>query len=74
MPEAIPIEVRAPQRTLAVAAIGLALVVLGGSLYNILPLLTAGAVDKLGFSAGQAGVMSSVLTTASRVSALLAGA
>ncbi|MFZ0498283.1 MAG: MFS transporter [Steroidobacteraceae bacterium] len=74
MPEAVPIEVRASQRTLAVAAIGLALVVLGGSLYNILPLLTAGAVDKLGFSAGQAGVMSSVLTSASGVSALLAGA
>lgn len=73
MQEVIPIEVRAPQRTLAVAVIGLALVVLGGSMYNILPLLTAGAADKLGFSAGQAGVMSSVLTAASGVSALLAG-
>jgi hypothetical protein len=71
---AIPIEVRAPERTLAVAAVGLALVVLGGSVFNILPLLAAGAVDKLGFSAGQAGVMSSVLTFASGVSALLAGA
>ena len=74
MQEAIPIEVRAPQRTLTVAAIGLALVVLGASVYNILPLLTAGAVDKLGFSAGQAGAMSSVLTFASGVSAIMAGA
>jgi predicted MFS family arabinose efflux permease len=72
--EAIPIEVSPPDRTLAVAAIGLALVVLGGSMYNILPLLTAGAADKLGFSARQVGVMSSVLTAASGVSALLAGA
>src|SRR6185437_14999004 len=67
-------ESRAPQRKLAVAAIGLALVVLGASMYNILPLLTAGAADKLGFSARQAGVMSSVLTAASGASALLAGA
>jgi predicted MFS family arabinose efflux permease len=52
----------------------LALVVLGGSVYNILPLLTDGAVDKLGFSARQAGAMSSVLTFASGVSALMAGA
>ena len=74
MQEAIPIEVQAPQRTLAVAAIGLALVVLGASVYNILPLITAGAVDKLGFSAGQAGAMSSVLTFASGVSAIMAGA
>ncbi len=66
-------EVRAPERALAVAASGLALVVLGGSVYNILPLITAGAVDKLGFSAGQAGAMSSVLTAASGVSAVLAG-
>jgi MFS transporter, DHA1 family, inner membrane transport protein len=72
--EAIPIEVRAPQRTLAMAAVGLALVVLGGSIFNILPLITAGAVDKLGFSAGQAGAMSSVLTFASGVSAIMAGA
>jgi hypothetical protein len=70
--EAIQIEVRSPQRTVAVAAIGLALVVLGGSTYNILPLLAAGAADKLGFSAGQAGVMSSVLTGASGASALVA--
>lgn len=67
-------ESRAPQRRLAVAAMGLALVVLGASMYNILPLLTAGAADKLGFSARQAGVMSSVLTAASGASALLAGA
>jgi predicted MFS family arabinose efflux permease len=71
--EAIPIEVDARERALAVAAVGLALVVLGGSMYNILPLLAAGAADKLGFSARQAGVMSSVLTTASGISALLAG-
>jgi predicted MFS family arabinose efflux permease len=57
----------------AVAAIGLALVVIGGSTFNILPLLTAGAADKLGFTARQAGVMSSVLTVASGLSALVAG-
>ncbi len=74
MQEAIPIEVRAPERTLAVAAVGLALVVLGASVYNILPLITAGAVDKLGFSTGQAGAMASVLTFASGVSAIMAGA
>ncbi len=74
MQEAIPSEIPAPERTLAVAAIGLALVVLGAGMYNILPLLTAGAADKLGFSAPQAGVMSSVLTAASGISALLAGA
>lgn len=73
MQEAISIDVRSPERTLPVAAIGLALVVLGGSMYNILPLLTAGAADKLGFSASQAGAMSSVLTAASGISALLAG-
>jgi predicted MFS family arabinose efflux permease len=72
--EAIPIEVRDPERTLTVAAIGLALVVLGAGMFNILPLLAAGAADKLGFSAGQAGVMSSVLTASSGASALLSGA
>jgi predicted MFS family arabinose efflux permease len=72
--EAIPIEGPARERTLTVATIGLALVVLGAGMYNILPLLTAGAADKLGFTARQAGVMSSVLTAASGVSALIAGA
>jgi len=57
----------------AVAAIGLALVTVGGSMFNILPLLTAGAADKLGFSAPQAGLMSSVLTVASGLSALASG-
>jgi predicted MFS family arabinose efflux permease len=57
----------------AVAAIGLALVIVGGSMFNILPLLTAGAADKLGFSAPQAGFMSSVLTVASGLSALASG-
>lgn len=74
MQEAIQIEVRPPERAVAVAAVGLALVVLGGSMYNILPLLAAGAADNLGFSAGEAGAMSSVLTGASGASALLAGA
>jgi predicted MFS family arabinose efflux permease len=62
------------ERPAVAAAIGLALVVLGASMFNILPLLTAGAADKLGFSARQAGLMSSVLTAASGASALLAGA
>ncbi len=57
----------------ALAVAGLALVVIGASMFNILPLLTAGAADKLGFSARQVGVMSSVLTVASGLSALLAG-
>jgi predicted MFS family arabinose efflux permease len=57
----------------AVAAIGLALVIVGGSMFNILPLLTAGAADKLGFSAPQVGFMSSVLTVASGLSALASG-
>ena len=61
-----------PNRAAVVAA-GLALVVVGASMFNILPLLTAGAADKLGFSARQAGVMSAVLTVASGLSALLAG-
>ena len=65
---------RLPERTIAVAATGLVLVVLGGSIYNILPLLAAGAADRLGFSAAQAGMMSSVLTGAAGASALLAGA
>jgi hypothetical protein len=72
--EAIQIEVRPPERTVTVAAVGLVLVLLGASMFNILPLLTAGAADKLGFSARQVGVMSSVLTAASGASALLAGA
>jgi hypothetical protein len=51
----------------------LALVVIGASMFNILPLITAGAADKLGFSAPQAGGLSSALTVASGLSALLAG-
>lgn len=54
-------------------AIGLALVVVGGSLFNILPLMTAGAADKLGFSGREAGLLSSVLTVASGVGCLLSG-
>ena len=45
-----------PQRT-AVAIAGLTLVVIGGSMFNILPLIAAGAADKLGFSASQAGML-----------------
>lgn len=71
--ESIGIEPRPRERPGTVAAIGLALVVLGASMYNILPLITAGAADKLGFSTRQAGLMSSVLTAASGVSALFAG-
>jgi predicted MFS family arabinose efflux permease len=56
-----------------VALTGLALVIIGGSMFNILPLLTAGAADKLAFSARQVGVLSSILTVASGLSALLAG-
>ena len=42
-------------------------------MFNILPLIAAGAADKLGFSAPQAGGLSSALTIASGLSALLAG-
>jgi predicted MFS family arabinose efflux permease len=56
-----------------VAGTGLALVIIGGSMFNILPLLTAGAADKLGFSTRQVGILSSILTVASGLSALLAG-
>ncbi len=63
---------RPPQRALILAA-GLALVIVGGSMFNILPLITAGAADKLGFTARQAGILSSLLTVASGLSALLAG-
>jgi predicted MFS family arabinose efflux permease len=62
------------RRLTAVMAIGLALVVVGGSLFNILPLMTAGAADKLGFSGRQAGLLSSVLTAASGLGCLLSGA
>ncbi|MGH8297202.1 MAG: MFS transporter, partial [Steroidobacteraceae bacterium] len=53
--------------------IGLVLVVIGASLFNILPLMTAGAADKLGFSGREAGWMSSVLTVASGVGCLISG-
>ncbi|MHB1869487.1 MAG: MFS transporter [Steroidobacteraceae bacterium] len=49
------------------------LVLIGASMFNILPLITAGAADKLAFSADQVGVMSSVLTVTSGISSLLAG-
>lgn len=42
-------------------------------MFNILPLIVAGAADKLGFSASQAGMLSFALTVASGLSALLAG-
>lgn len=69
-----PTENNAPHsRGTVGAAIGLVLVLIGASMFNILPLITAGAADKLGFSAGQVGLMSSVLTVTSGISSLLAG-
>lgn len=62
------------ERSTGVMAIGLVLVVVGASLFNILPLVTAGAANKLGFSARQAGLMASVLTFSSGLGALSAGA
>jgi predicted MFS family arabinose efflux permease len=44
----------------------------GAGTFNILPLLTAGAVDTLGFSERQAGVMSLAISVGSGASALLA--
>ena len=55
------------------AVVGLVLVLIGASMFNILPLITAGAADKLDFSAGQVGLMSSVLTVTSGMSSLFAG-
>lgn len=72
-PEGISGNTSFSRRTTPVMAIGLALVVVGGSLFNILPLMTAGAADKLGFSGREAGLLSSVLTVASGVGCLLSG-
>ena len=63
---------QAPERTLT-GVVGLILVLIGASMFNILPLITAGAANKLGFSAGEVGVVSSVLTVTSGASSLLAG-
>lgn len=72
-PAAMPVGALSSRRTALVMAVGLVLVVIGGSLFNILPLMTAGAADKLGFSARQVGLMSSVLTVASGIGCLLSG-
>lgn len=58
-----------PDRTVG-AVIGLVLVLIGASMFQFLPLITAGA-DKLDFSAGQVGVMSSLLTATSGIGSLL---
>lgn len=52
-------------------AAGLVLTI-GASTFNIMPLLTAGAVDTLGFTDGQAGVMSMAISLGSAVSAFFA--
>lgn len=72
-PAAISATAAFSRRATAVMAIGLALVVVGGSVFNILPLMTAGAADKLGFSGREAGLLSSILTVASGVGCLLSG-
>jgi predicted MFS family arabinose efflux permease len=48
--------------------------VVGASTFNILPLLTAGAANTLGFSDREVGVMSVAITTGASVAAVLAGA
>ena len=45
---------------------------IGASTFNIMPLLTAGAVDALGLSDGQAGVMSMAISLGSAASAFFA--
>jgi len=50
----------------------LVLTVIGGSMFNVMPLLTAGAANTLGFSDRQVGVMSLVISLGSGASALLA--
>ncbi len=57
----------------AVFISALLLTVVGGSTFNILPFLTAGAVDTLGFSDRQVGVMSLIISVGSGASAVLAG-
>ncbi|HEX3847913.1 MAG TPA: hypothetical protein VHV81_11090, partial [Steroidobacteraceae bacterium] len=54
-------------------AIGVTLTLIGGAPFNILPLITAAAVDTLGFSDRQAGVVSFTLSALAGASALLAG-
>jgi len=56
-----------------VLVIGAVLTVVGASIYNVLPLLATGAVDILGFSDAQVGVMSVAITVGSGISALLSG-
>src|SRR6266702_156971 len=50
----------------------LLLTVVGGSTFNILPFLTAGAADTLGFSDRQVGIMSLIISVGSGASALFA--
>jgi len=56
----------------AAFAAALLLTVVGGSLFNIMPLLTASAVDTLGFSDRQAGLLSLAISIGSGVSAICA--
>jgi DHA1 family inner membrane transport protein len=61
---------RSPHIALAVSLI---LTVIGASTYNILPLLTSGAANTLGFSDRQVGIMSLSISVGSGLSAILAG-
>lgn len=60
------------QNVSAALAIGVALTVIGGGPFNILPLLTAGAADTLGYSDRQVGVFSLTLSAGAGASSLLA--
>jgi DHA1 family inner membrane transport protein len=53
-------------------AIGVVLVVVGGATFSILPLLTAGAAETLGFSIRQVGIMSLAISIGSGAGALAA--
>jgi hypothetical protein len=51
--------------------LGIGLTVIGTSIFNVLPLVTAAAADNLGFTDGQVGVLSHAITAGARLSAFL---
>jgi MFS family permease len=58
---------------MGVYVLGIGLTVIGTSIFNVLPLVTAAAPDNLGFTDGQVGVLSLAITAGSGLSALFSG-
>jgi predicted MFS family arabinose efflux permease len=58
---------------MGVYLLGIGLTVVGTSIFNVLPLVTAAAADNLGFTDGQVGVLSLAITAGSGLSALFSG-